>query len=121
MNVSVINQQKVLPIDAELVKKQVQEVLSYEKISADEVAIYFVDTEAICQLHMQFFNDPSETDCISLSYDSPNESDGMYCFLGEVFICTEIAISYAKSIGVAPFEESARKTASWAAPRILSA
>lgn len=107
MNVSVINQQKVISIDEELVQKQVLEVLVTEKISADEVAVYFVDTETISKLHLQFFNDASPTDCISLSYDPPKKAKDSYCFLGEVFICTEIAISYAKNIGAAPQEEVA--------------
>ncbi len=60
----------------------------------DEVAIHLVDTLTICDLHAQYFNDPSTTDCISFPVD--DDSSMSYRAMGDVFICPETAIAYAQ-------------------------
>ncbi len=63
----------------------------------DEVSVYFVTTKQICSLHEQFFNDPSPTDCISFPLDTHH--------LGEIFICPETALLYAKKHTLDPRKE----------------
>lgn len=93
MIVNVIDQQFALDISAEQVERLVQQVIESEGQTCNEVNVYFVDTPTICQLHEQFFDDPSSTDCISLPMDE--EGEEQYRILGEVFICPATAIDYA--------------------------
>lgn len=94
MIINVIDEQSALAISIKQVKDLVQKVIESEEQTCDEVNIYFVDTPSICQLHEEFFSDPSPTDCISFPMDT-HESEEEYCILGEVFICPAIAIDYA--------------------------
>lgn len=94
MIVNVIDQQQTLKISEEQVKQLVKEVILSEGETCDEVNVYFVDTPTICDLHEQFFNDPSPTDCISFPLDEKTEGEGDYRLLGEVFVCPETAIDY---------------------------
>ncbi len=103
MNVYVLNSQSALPIDTPRVERIVQEVVSLEKKNFDEVSVHFVTTEEICELHAEYFNDPSPTDCISFPID--NEDEG-YRVLGDVFVCPETAKEYANENGGDPFEEA---------------
>ena len=66
------------------------------KVKTDEVIVHFVDKKAIKKLHKQFFNDPSETDCITLPIDKPTDKQTIYHILGETFICTDVAYQNAK-------------------------
>ena len=54
-----------------------------------EIFFYFVSKREISRLHDQFFSDPTPTDCITFPM-----GDGD--ILGEVFICPEVALEYAK-------------------------
>lgn len=56
------------------------------------MALHFVGKRRIASLHHQLFHDPSPTDCISLSFDNPH-------FLGEVFVCPEVACDYVSRHG----------------------
>lgn len=73
-------------------------VLSHMDASPEEVAIYFVPEKKICQLHDQFFQDPSTTDCISFPIDEE--------YLGEVFVCPATAIKYSAKNELDPYEEA---------------
>ena len=57
-----------------------------------EMALHFVGKKRISELHRNFFDDPSPTDCITFPYDDP-------LFLGEVFVCPEVAAEYVSSHG----------------------
>ncbi|MFZ0565225.1 MAG: rRNA maturation RNase YbeY [Chlamydiales bacterium] len=108
MKVFVFNQQKDLFISKRGVKPIVKEVLSLEKRSTDELAIYFVSTEEISELHKEFFDDPSPTDCISFPID---QRQGLgYHILGEVFICPKTAIDYILKRGEEVNEDIYRET-----------
>lgn len=96
MLIKIINDQKTLKIDKKLIEKQIEIVLSKEKVKTDEVIIHFVDKKAIKKLHREFFNDPSVTDCITLPIDSPTDKKTLYHILGEAFICTDVAKDNAK-------------------------
>jgi probable rRNA maturation factor len=90
--VNVIDQQTDLKISTKQVENLVHAVIKLEGQRCDEVNVYLVDTSAICELHEDFFDDPSPTDCISFPLDSDEEE---YRILGEVFVCPATAIKYA--------------------------
>jgi probable rRNA maturation factor len=104
VKINVHNKQKSLPISSSIVKKIVLAVITLEKQNCDEVSIYFVDTEEICALHEEFFNDASVTDCISFPMDE-QEFEGGYKILGEVFVCPQTAYDYAQKYKKEPQEE----------------
>jgi len=95
MHIQIYNRQKTVKISKVRVKKIVTQVIAFENQHCDEVAIHFVSVKEICDLHQTFFNDPSQTDCISLPMDDSSETH--YRVLGEVFVCTETAVQYAAS------------------------
>ncbi len=103
MDVHIFNQQKDLCISHAQVDNVVKEMLKHEGIQCDEVSIQFVDTSKICELHQRFFDDPTTTDCISFPIDPPG-TEG-FCVLGEVFVCPETAINYAKNHNTDPLHE----------------
>lgn len=67
----------------------VKEIISALNIVTDEVILHFVPEKQICELHEQFFQDPSFTDCITCPLD--NEEGVGYRVLGEAFICPKAA------------------------------
>src|SRR5262249_2821323 len=69
----------------------------------DEVSVNFVDTETICEIHAEYFDDPSPTDCISFPLDGEEEE---YRVLGEIFVCPQTAIEYAEAHGCCPYQET---------------
>lgn len=105
MIINVSDEQTALKISVKQVKQLVQQVIESEGQTCSEVNIYFVDTPAICQLHEEFFNDPSPTDCISFPIDE-HESEEGYRLLGEVFICPATAIDYASKHQGNAYQES---------------
>lgn len=104
MIVNVANEQSALLISVDQVQKLVQQTLSYAKERCDEISVHFVDTPTISQLHHQFFNDPSTTDCISFPIDESDE-EGEYRLLGEIFVCPETALAFVKKNGGNAYEE----------------
>lgn len=101
MDVYVENLQSDLPIFVEDVPNIVKTLLTFAGERCDEVGIHFVDVEKISELHAQYFNDPSPTDCISF----PLNDDGDYRILGDVFICPQTAINYAAAHESDPYRE----------------
>jgi probable rRNA maturation factor len=97
VNIQVIQDQSLVPIDCQSTERLVREFLSFHHIQVDEVAIHFVDTATICKLHEDFFDDPTTTDCISFPMDDQEEEG--YRVLGDVFICPETACNYVKTHG----------------------
>jgi probable rRNA maturation factor len=92
--VAVYSTQKRFPISPSSAELLTRQVLSAEGALCDEVALHFVGKTTICRLHGTYFNDPSPTDCITFPLDK-DESIG-YRFLGEVFICPQAALRFAK-------------------------
>ncbi|NGX53602.1 MAG: Endoribonuclease YbeY [Chlamydiae bacterium] len=105
MNVLVFDHQDDLTIDTKAVKPIVEKVLALEKVSSDEVSVYFVSTEEICRLHKEFFDDPSPTDCISFPMDL-KEDKADHHILGEVFVCPKTAIDYVGAPGGEVYHET---------------
>lgn len=106
MIVNVIDQQTALHISVDQVQRLIQQVIKKEGQVCDEVNIYFVDTSAICQLHEQFFNDPSPTDCISFPIDEEQGEEVHSRLLGEVFVCPATAMTYAAEHGGDAYKET---------------
>lgn len=106
MIVNIIDQQTDLKIPVDQVKKLVQQVIQEEGQQCDEVNLYFVDTPTICQLHEQFFNDPSPTDCISFPIDEEQGEEVHSRLLGEIFVCPATAITYAAEHQENPYKET---------------
>lgn len=104
MNVIVTNEQSDLSISKKQVVAVVKTVLHLEGRACDEVSINFVTTEEICALHQDYFDDPSPTDCISFPMSDGESTQGIQ-LLGDVFICPETAIEYAKENQVDLYEE----------------
>lgn len=100
MQIYVFNQQKDLSIKKPQIKQLVNQVIAFEGHDYGEVSVYFVPTNAICELHQQYFNDPSSTDCISFPLE-----DESHQMLGDVFVCPATAIQYAKKKGLDPYHE----------------
>lgn len=95
---NIYNFQKALPIQKRFISKVVKELLSFLKVDCKEISIYFTTIEKISELHGQFFNDPTPTDCISFPIDQEH--------LGEVFICPAVAIEYGKKHNIDPLQET---------------
>ena len=95
--VHLANRQKDMKLSMPVVRTLVQQVLLLQNNCCRELSIYFVTERRICDLHNQFFNDPTPTDCISFPIDSQ--------LLGEVFVCPKTALSYSTKHDKDPHEE----------------
>ena len=104
MKIYVINSQDALKISKPQVKKIVNTVLRLEDKQYDEVTIHFIDPIRICELHGEFFNDHSLTDCISFPMD--DETQEGYRVLGEIFVCPQTAINYSLKHHRDPYQET---------------
>lgn len=107
MDVHVEDRQSDLPLSVQAIKAIVSTVLAFEGHHCDEVSIYIVSTQEICELHEQVFDDPSPTDCISFPMDGIDGNDilGSPCVLGEVVVCPKTAIEYAEAHRGDPYQE----------------
>lgn len=99
MKIHVLNRQKDLPLSVSSVRKLVRSVILLRNVTCQEISIYFVSEAKITQLHGEFFNDPTSTDCISFPIDSET--------LGEVFVCPKVAMAYASKNHIDPYDETA--------------
>lgn len=105
MDVHVFDDQQSLKLPHAVVQAIANQVVSNEGHQYDEVSIHFVDKDNISELHKQYFDDPTPTDCISFPMD---DADAVgYRVLGEVFVCPQTAIEYAKAHGMNPYDETA--------------
>ncbi len=104
MIVIISNEQSDLSVDTSQIEKIATQVVKEEGITSNEVYIYLVDTLTICQLHKDYFEDPTPTDCISFPMDLDEGSE--YAVLGEVFVCPKTAIRYANEHQMDPYEET---------------
>ena len=105
MKITIFDEQSSYKISKKTIQFLVKKLLEKENINTDEVILHFVNKDKIKELHLRFFSDPSETDCISLPIDSPFEKKIGHMILGEVFVCTDVAEEYAKENNVNTEEE----------------
>lgn len=103
IEVVVINRQEDLPVDTLSVEEVVQKFLAREGVQADELSVMLVSEEEICQLHADYFDDPTPTDCITFPIDEEEEEG--YRLLGDLFICPMTAIKYVEENGGDPYTE----------------
>lgn len=103
MKITLSNHQKTLTIKPPFWRKIVKEVAKFEGQDFAEFSLHFVDKEEIAQVHADFFDDPTPTDCISFPIDGPGEP---YRVLGEVFVCPEVAKEYAELHKGEPLRET---------------
>lgn len=103
MHIEIIDRQQTLTLSPEAIRTLVASVIQHEKQQCDEVGVYFVDAHEIAQLHNEFFQDPTPTDCISFPLDSSDVQGERY--LGEIFICPEVALQYAIRRKKNPYHE----------------
>ncbi len=99
MEIIVSNKQKDLRISIRRTKTLIKAILQAEKVDCSEISVYFVSEKRITNLHAEFFDDPTPTDCVTFPLD--NE------ILGEIFVCPKAAIDYCKKKGGDPLVETA--------------
>lgn len=107
MKISIFDQQKILKLPKKDFKKLVTILLEKEKIETDYLGIYFVNNKRCGQVHKEFFNDPSPTDCMSFPIDDINNPAHGHHYLGDVFVCTEVAQEICEEYGHTLEEETA--------------
>jgi probable rRNA maturation factor len=83
---NVYNRQKALPLSKASVRRALGALASFLSIEGEELSVYFVTEKKICQLHAEFFDDPSPTDCITFPIDSK--------YLGDIFVNPAAALRY---------------------------
>jgi probable rRNA maturation factor len=105
LQLTLYNEQDDLFISFESLQKLASFVLDYLLVQTDELVLHFVTIEKITELHGEFFDDPTPTDCISFPLDGKSKTEGP-SVLGEVFVCPKVAIEYAKEYGGTPEEEA---------------
>ena len=105
MQVVIFNSQKDLSLSKKKshIQKIVKWVLKEKKVFCDEIIFHFVTKKEIKKIHKQFFNDPTETDCITFPLDTGSKSG--YKVLGEAFICPSVALDYGKEHNLNPYAE----------------
>lgn len=99
MNIHIYNSQKDLKISKRSTRALVSALFTYFSLSHTEISIYFIGDKKMKNLHKEFFNDPTSTDCISFPIDEKH--------LGEIFVCPKTAIEYAQKKQLDPYEETA--------------
>jgi probable rRNA maturation factor len=103
MNIHICNKQQDLPVDKLFFKKAIKALALFHQVSFDELSIQFVSQAKIKSLHNTLFKDPTPTDCISCPIDPPGQKP--YCLLGEIFVCPQVAKSYALEHKLDPLKE----------------
>jgi probable rRNA maturation factor len=95
--------QKTLKLNKREITKLVKALLSYLNVECNEIILNFVDKKKISEIHLEFFNDGSPTDCITFPID--DEFVKFNRILGEIFVCPDIAVEYASKHSLDSFEE----------------
>lgn len=103
MDIHVFQEQSHLSISSPSVIALVLDFMDHAKVTYDEVSIYFVDTQTISEMHGEYFDDPTTTDCISFPMDLP-DAEG-YRVMGDVFVCPETASDFIAKNGGDCYEE----------------
>ncbi len=102
MIVTLFNNQKDLRINQKLAKKALLFFLKKAKVKSTEVSLFLVDKEQIQILHEKYFQNSTETDCITLAFDPPQIPG----FLGEIYVCPKVAKEYAADHNIDPLDET---------------
>jgi probable rRNA maturation factor len=103
--ISIFNQQKDLKIPSKDVKNLFNTLISFKKLSIQELEVHFITDKAMKARHQEIFSDPTSTDCITCPIDDPYDKTNPYCVLGSCFICPKTAINYAQAHEKDPYLE----------------
>lgn len=95
--------QNIIDVDPSQIETIVARILEEKQVNCDEVSIHFASIEEITEMHGEFFDDPTPTDCITFPIDDSEEEE-FYKVLGEVFVCPEVALNYSQENQL-PIEE----------------
>lgn len=98
------SEQSFLSVSSPSVTQAANELLTILHHHDVHVGIYFVDRKRICELHLQYFNDDSFTDCMTFPIDRSDQQG----YLGEIVICPEAAAIYSQERSADPYEELTR-------------
>lgn len=93
---SITNSQRTIAISLSSANRVLEFLL--EQAGKKGMALSFVGKAKISSLHATFFNDPTPTDCITFPINEPE-------FLGEVFVCPQVASEYVKAHGGDVYKE----------------
>lgn len=99
MKVELINNQKKIKLDLDLLKKTSEYVSDkFDKDAKSQLNIIFSDSREIRKLNKKYRNVDNRTDVLSFSYISDKErltpgSGSCTVTIGEIFICPEVAWS----------------------------
>lgn len=109
MSVEVNNESGVQVDDAAL-QRLVMFGLDLLHVHPDaDVALLFVDTAAMEQLHVQWMDEPGPTDVLSFPMDElrPGSDDVQTPpgLLGDIVVCPQVAVEQAKTAGHSSLEE----------------
>jgi len=106
MHIHIHSKQALLPLKRQQnkIRSFVSFVLDQEKVTCNEVGVFFISDRSMRKMHKVFFNDSSPTDCISLPIDEPQEAVG-HVYLGDIFVCPETAIRYSAKKSTDPYKE----------------
>lgn len=104
--INIFDEQSDLKISHAQVRILVAAILAMKEENWDEVNIQFVSSETISELHQEFFNDPSPTDCISFPLDDKDSPVVCQRILGDIFVCPETALKYSAKHDSDPLEET---------------
>ncbi|NBO23860.1 MAG: hypothetical protein EBU93_01265, partial [Chlamydiae bacterium] len=63
--ISIFNQQKDLKIPSKDVKNLFNTLISFKKLSIQELEVHFITDKAMKARHQEIFSDPTSTDCIT--------------------------------------------------------
>lgn len=95
MNVLITDTQTDVTLNGSALVSLVKGALAVLEVTCREISFEFCSSDRIRELHAEFFNDPTTTDCITFPIDPPGEDS----FLGEVFVCPHTAIQYCSDNG----------------------
>ena len=99
MKVEIIDNQKKVELDLDLIKRVSEYIFNkFDKDKKRQLNIIFLDSNDIRELNKKYRNVDRETDVLSFSYVSDDESvipEEIPCpvTVGEIFICPEVAHS----------------------------
>ncbi len=117
MIVEIFDTQKDFLLEHDQVEQLVKEVIQFNNVKVDEVGIHIISNKEMCHLHEVYFDDPSPTDCISFPLEFSEQQHPKN--LGDVYICPEIALEFAKANQVSRCEEVSLSR-SWALASLLA-
>lgn len=103
IRVSVYDHQKDMALRLDSIEEIVNQVVEAEGQTAHEASVYLIDDAEMCKMHLDHFDDPSPTDCISFPMDDSSEVH--YRVLGEIFVCPKTAVTYAQQHNLDPYHE----------------